>query len=930
MTTLFGIHFSAGTITTGAITGLGYAMLAVGLLLVYRATRVLNFAHAQVGAFGAAVAAKLILDFGVPYWIGVLAGTAVGAALSVAFHHVVVRPLADRSRVVLLVATLGLTSVVAGAGELLPPVVHAGPYPPAFAGRVEIFGVSVSNSAITMLVVLVVIGAGLVLFLARSRYGVALLAASDNPDAARSAGIPVHRLAGIVFGVVGALAALTVILYSSVQGISAGTGQSGEGTSILLMAFIAALAGGFWSLPRAAIAGVLLGVLEALLYANSPSPGVVSALLFVVLVIVMLSTARHSRLGVDNSSIAPATAPIPRSLRRSRVFPRLNAATTIVLLVLAVLAPLVVSTAAGQLTLVQIMCYALAALSVVVVTGWTGQISLGQFAFVGIGAYLTALLINAGWNFFFAIGVTVVAGALIAAVLGIPALRARGMYLAVLTLGFAVAVQAWVLPGPLLNPTNQTLIVAIPPNLWGIDFSNPLTYYYICLVALVLVLGALAGVAKTGAGRALRSVRDNETSAASTGIWPAAAKLRAFTLAGAIATLAGSLYGVSLGTFQAQQFSADTSISLVFMVVIGGVATLSGPVLASAGLVGLPVLLGLFINSLANNVQDLTSLLGGIGVLMALRKDPEGIGAGIQRLRERVLRRLGADVPVRAISTAQAGGEAALPPHAPAESSLEVRGMTVRFGGVVANDDVSFTVRGGSVVGLIGPNGAGKSTLVNAISGSAPGAHGEVMIAGRRVDRLASHRRARLGLARTFQDARLYPGLTVLETLALAMDDVWSSSLVGSILRLPATRRRNAKAEAAAERLAMRFGLEPWLDSLVSDLSTGTRRIVELAGVAARHPRVILLDEPAAGVAQREVEQLHHVLDRIKEASGASMLLIEHDLPFVLSVSDRVLAFAEGRVIADDAPDAVRTNPAVIESYLGIDDRAVLRSATSG
>lgn len=924
---VFGINISSGTVITGAISGLGYALLAIGLLLTYRAARVLNFAHAQVGVLGALITAKLVLDFGVPYWVGVVAGILVGAGVSYFFDRIIIRRLGARPKIVLLVATLGLSQVVVAVGNLLPPVVHAGPYPAAFQGRFTVLGATITYADVTMFVVLMLVGIGLTAFLSRSRYGLALLASSDNPDAARLSGVPVRRVSSVVFTGVGGLAALTVILYSPVQGVSAGTGMSGQGTSLLLMAFTAAMAGGFWSLPRAAIAGVLLGILEAIFYANTSSPGEVSALLFAVLVIVVIVTARRSRLGVESASLAPATAPVPRALDLSRWAKRLNWTTVAVILIIGLAAPLIVGTASGELTLIQIICYALAALSVCVITGWTGQISLGQFAFVGIGAYLTALLLNDGWNIFGAVGASVLAGGISAGLLGIPALRARGMYLAVLTLGFAVAVENWLLPSVILNPLQQTLVTAIPPDVFGISLSDPRNFYYLCFAAFLVVLVALIGIIRSGAGRSLRAVRDNETAAASAGIWAAAAKVKAFALAGAIAALAGALWGVGLGTFQATQFSADASISIVLMVVIGGIATLAGPVIAAIALVGIPVILGFFLNSLANSIQDISTLLGAVGVLLVISKDPEGLGGGLIRRREQILRWLTTHRPTTAIRASRLGPLAKPPRRAEPETTLDIRNVTVAFGGVVANNDVNFHVDGGSVTGLIGANGAGKTTLINAISGAERKASGGIRMGGIRLDRLPAYRRARLGLARTFQNAQLYAGLTVSETLALAVESGRPAPFIGSMLHLPGTRRRDKQVRETADTIATNFGLEPWLDSLVNELSTGTRRIVEIACVTARHPRVVLLDEPAAGVAQREVEQFGRLIEQIKNDTGASVLLIEHDLPFVMSVSDRVIALAEGKVIAQGTPDAVKTDPAVIASYLGTDDRSVNRSA---
>lgn len=932
MITLLGIHLQQSVLAVGGITGLGYALLGCGIVLVYRATRVLNFAHAGIGAFAATVTAKLVLDDGVPYWLGVLVALVIGAAIAVLFDVVIVRPLSGRPKIVLLVATLGLSQLISAAANLLPQVQHAGPYPRGWNIRVHAFGTVLDGADLTMLIA-VPVGAALLAFvLGRTSFGLTVRAASDNAEAARLAGIPVRLVSTTVFAIAGVLAALTIVLYNPVRGISAGTSVSSEGTSLLLRALIAAMAGGFWSLPRTAVAGVVLGAVEAVMYANTGSPGNVELMMFVVLAVVMLVTAGKSQLGGSTAGLSPAAAPVPRELLSNVWSPRLSWTTRGFVTVVAVCAPLVISSAAGQLTLVQILCYALAALSVCVVTGWAGQLSLTQFGFVGIGAFLAARLVASGWNFFVAVVACAVVGAVVAGVLGIPALRARGMYLAVLTLGFADAVEGWLLPSGVLNPQHLTLIYLPPPHLGSLDFGNLRNYYWLCLAVLAIVLVGLHGLRQSGAGRATLAVRDNQTAAEGFAIWGAIVKLKAFALAGAIAAVAGALLGGALGDFQTTQFTADVSISLVFMVVIGGIASLSGPVLAAAALVGVPVLLGTYLNSLSSDVQNVESVLGGLGVLLILRKDPAGIGQKLLDTRIRLLRRLAGQA-----ADADAENSTASPDvpvvDAPAVQSeratvpaLRLTNVTVRFGGIVANSGVSLQVGQGEIVGLIGANGAGKSTLMNAVGGFVATRQGSIEIVGSDASRLPSRKRAALGMARSFQSADLFAGLSVSETIATALESEHRTSTTAALLHIPAVRRRDRARRVEADRLALSVGLGPWLDCLSSDLSTGTRRMVEIACVLARSPRLILLDEPTAGVAQREIEQFAGVIRRLRDSTGAGIVLIEHDLPLVMAVCDRVVVLAEGCVIADGTPADVRADPAVIATYLGVDERAVNRS----
>jgi ABC-type branched-subunit amino acid transport system ATPase component len=259
---------------------------------------------------------------------------------------------------------------------------------------------------------------------------------------------------------------------------------------------------------------------------------------------------------------------------------------------------------------------------------------------------------------------------------------------------------------------------------------------------------------------------------------------------------------------------------------------------------------------------------------------------------------------------------------------LEVREISVAFGGVVAVDEVSFAVGTTEVVGLIGPNGAGKTTLFEAIAGFTP-CRGQVVLDGEDISGLAPHQRSRRGLVRSFQDAALFAGLTVRQCALIAEQHAVPVSSWRALLRTPGERRNERERGRRADELLAAFGLSRYSDSLIAELSTGTRRVCELVCALTLEPRVLLLDEPSAGLAQREVEQLPALLARVQEITGATILLVEHDLPLVLGLSSRVLALEEGRVIADGPPAEVRNDPEVQRSYLGGDLTAIHRSGTA-
>ena len=258
-------------------------------------------------------------------------------------------------------------------------------------------------------------------------------------------------------------------------------------------------------------------------------------------------------------------------------------------------------------------------------------------------------------------------------------------------------------------------------------------------------------------------------------------------------------------------------------------------------------------------------------------------------------------------------------------SVLSTSGLTVRFGGIVAVDSVDFRAAPGEVIGLIGTNGAGKSTLLNAIGGYVASSGG-VELLGSDVGRLPAHRRAHLGLGRTFQAATLFPELTVRETVQLALEARQATPFWGSLLCLPSATEAERSKRADAAELIDFLGLGRYADRFIAELSTGTRRIVELASVLAVAPRVLCLDEPTAGVAQREAEAFGPLIKRVQQELDATLILVEHDLPLILAISDHVYCMEAGEIIAEGAPDTVRSDPIVIASYLGRDQRAIRRS----
>jgi ABC-type branched-subunit amino acid transport system ATPase component/ABC-type branched-subunit amino acid transport system permease subunit len=590
-----------------------------------------------------------------------------------------------------------------------------------------------------------------------------------------------------------------------------------------------------------------------------------------------------------------------------------------------------------------IAAFAICAASLVVITGWAGQLSLSQMAFAGFGALVAAALnrgvsVDIGWGqtrlldttfpalpFVVSILVAAAVTAVVAALIGLGALRVRGLLLAVTTFLFAIACQEYLFPRPILS---AGLVGSVPfgrGKLFGLDLHNQRTWFLFTLAALVLVMLVLGRLRRSGVGRITIAVRDNADTAAAYTVAAARTKLTAFALAGAIAGFGGAILAGAVQSVPYGQrfFLVGDSLDLVATAVIGGLSSVAGPVVGALWVQGLPAffpdnaLVPLFTSSL--------------GLLLMLMYFPGGLiqlGFSVRdRLFERLDRRLGPVVPKQA-STLPAlvlrhRRHVELP-----ETVLATRQLTVRFAGLRAVDQVELTVHKNEIVGLIGTNGAGKSTLMNAIGGFVPSTGG-VELLGRSVTRKSTAARARLGLGRTFQSAKLFPELTVRETIQVALESRHRTGFAGSAIGLPSAIRAERRTRSEAGELIDFLGLGRYADSYICDLSTGTRRIVEVAGLLALEASVLCLDEPTAGVAQRETEAFGPLLVEIRRELGASMLIVEHDMPLIMSMSDRVYCLEAGRVIAEGAPHDVRNDPRVIASYLGTDERAIARSGPS-
>lgn len=932
---MFALTFAPEILIVGALAGMAYAVLAAGLVLVYRSTRIINFAHGEIGAFGAAVLAKLVLDHGWNFWLALAVVLVVGGLLGALIERTVIRRLSRGPKLAMLVATIGIAQLLLVAQLLLPKVrlENAGPFPSPLGKSLTIGNLVLTSPHFMIIAFVPAVVVGLAMLLQRTPWGLAIRAAADNRDAAELAAISTRQVSTMVWVLAGVLSTLTVVLVNPLRNVNVGGLAFAEalGPGLLLRALAAALVGRLVSLPLALVGGIGIGVIEALVFANVADPSWAELLLFLLVLTLVLVRGGDEEQERGLESLGTIVRPVPERLRQLWWVRNGGRIAGISGIVVAALLPVFFGSASQTFLFGRMLVFAIVGLSVTMLTGWSGQLSLGQFAMVGLGAMTTVFLHDRGMPYGAAVAYSVVAGALVALLVGFPALRIRGLYLAVTTLSFAVAAREWFFTQDWFLGDGSVVFVQ-PGTTLGIDFNAQKTFYFVCLAGLVFAVVVTGRLRSSGIGRSIIAVRDNEKAAASFGISPSATKLLAFAVPGAMAAFAGSLLAGLTVQFGPDAFAPADSLAIVAMAVIGGLGSIAGAVLGAVYIVGLPALLGP-----TPAVQLATS---GIGLLVLLLFRPGGFAQMVFRARDLLLERFVDDLPDEApdeapdrtatgstdtVVVAPPGRGQRRRPVTPVPV-LAVDRVTVRFGGLTALSEVSLHVDADEIVGLIGTNGAGKSTLMDVVSGFTDAERGTVLLSGRDVTAMAPHARARLGMGRVFQDARLFPGLTVREALQTALESDDPSDLIPVLAGFsPARAAEERKAASAGAYLSL-FGLGRYADIHIADLSTGTRRIVEMACLSAQGAELLLLDEPTAGVAQRESEAMAPMIRRVQQELGASVLIIEHDMPMIMGLSDRVYCLAAGTEIAAGRPDEVRHDPAVVAAYLGTDDRAIERS----
>jgi sulfate-transporting ATPase len=889
-----------------ALLGFGvgalYALASQGLIVIYRGSGVLNFALGAIGMAGAYFEWELHNNHGWAYAPALIIGVAVSCLIGAFVHIFIMRPLRQVSPLVRVIATLGVLITIQSIAVLRYQA-NARFVPSVLPTNVwHIHGTIVISADRIILIAIAAASTFALWALYRyTKFGLGTTAVAENERAAASLGWSPDRVATFNWMLGCGLAGLAAILIVPIV-----TLQPQVLTNLVLAATAAALVAGFRSFPIAFAAGLAIGIVQTEINRYVHQPGVGDSVPFVLIVIWLMITGT----GLPLRDYLLQRLPTVGSGRPN--WPGIAFGVGLGVLLMATTSPIWID------SFTVTIATGLVLLSIVVLTGYAGQLSLAQFAIAGFGAYVAGrIMATHGTPFWLGLIIGVAATVPLGVLFALPAVRTRGINLAIVTLGLGTAIEIIVFSNSdLTGGVSGTLIKS--PHILGLNIDSaphPTRYGLFVLACFTLVTLAVANVRRGRTGRRLVAVRTNERAAAALGISVTGAKLYAFGLSAAIAALGGILLAFRSTSITYTVFTNFTSITDVGYAMIGGIGYLIGPIIG--GTLAPGGLDARIFDALGSGIAKYVPLIGGVSLILLVLLNQNGIAKEaiwqIAWLRGKLGKRLPFLLPKERPARQ-------LPPFEGVERvperTLEVHDVTVRYGGTTAVDSVSLTVKPGRIVGLIGPNGAGKTTLIDAVTGFTRMAKGSLLLDGQEIRQWSPVKRSRAGVGRSFQSLELFEDSTVFDNLRAASDPRDFGSYVRDLVYPFAPPLPGQVVSAIKE-----FRLENDLDRLVEDLPYGQRRLLAIARAVATRPSILMLDEPAAGLGDLESTELANLVRRLASDWGMGILLVEHDMNFVMSVCDEIVVLDFGRKISEGNPEAVRRDPAVIAAYLGEEEK---------
>ena len=931
-------------IVAGLGSGAVLFLIASGLTLIFGALRVVNFAHGSLYMLGAYAAFEIGNGIGVgngTFWaVLMLSGLAV-AVMGVAVEIILFRPIYRRSLLTQLLVTFALVLIIAGVvRKVWGAQGESTAGPPFLSGGVEMLGTQIPKYQFLFMGAALVVGASLWLLLYRTELGRMIRAAVSDNELLGLTGVNVRLLYTGVF----ALGCFFAGLAGALVTLQGAIGPDLAVDSII-RAFVVIVLGGLGSLGGAFVASFLVGVAEALgiLWVPPASIAIVFAVLVTVLAVrpqglfgarVAWSQERAGGAALLGAQLSGRLAALVALARRLRRPPEtLTAASrslwpiSVTAIVLVGLLPLFAGSG-DVIRMQQALYLGLLALSLNLLVATTGLISFGHAMFFAVGAYTVAVPFQKlHWDPLLSFGLTPVAGAVAAFVIGLVVLRGQELYFSLLTLGVGQLIWAtahgW---QSLLGGTNGITAVFGPS--WLSPFQHQKNLYWFifgCTAVCTLIIWI---VTRSPFGDALRGIRENRRRAEFSGLWPKRYELAAFIVAGIFGSIAGGLFVVGETQITSEQIDWRRSALALIVALIGGTRYFLGPF---AGAVFYIFVFDWVIRKTVLYDTVLGLIVLGVALLM-----PAGLvgavdwaltqgAALVQRLR-----RGPAAAPVEAAARTEQPEEVHLPQvQEPAAASapragdeeeappiLAVRGVTKAFGGLVAVDDVSFEVPRGRIHAIIGPNGAGKTTLFNVITGLLHPDGGQVLLDGEDVTGRPAWQLVKRRVGRSFQQTNLFWALSALDNVTLA--EASARNL---------TRRMwggyPAAVRARGRELLERVGLGAFADVPANELSHGDQRSLELAAALAVEARLLLLDEPTAGLSPAETRAAVRLIGRIAREQDITVLFVEHDMEVVFGVADWITVLHRGFVLAEGPPDEIRRNLEVRSAYLGTAEEEV-------